>query len=216
MANIITMISTSLISTQNFFKNAQEKVFLNIERKNLLLSISKEITIELTRNKKVNLNFICTHNARRSQLSQIWSFYAAQYFNLNIYSFSGGTQTTAFYRNTVKTLQKAGFNFQVSDFSHQNPTYLISFKGCKNNILVFSKRFDHPENKEPYIAITTCNTADKNCPFIPDAIHQFHLPFIDPKFADGTTTQEETYLKISEQIAAEIYFIFADVKRIVG
>jgi arsenate reductase len=209
------MLSTSTISVEIFFENAYKKVTISNERKTLLLKISDAITKEYTLNKEVNLNFICTQNSRRSQLGQVWSFYAAHYFKLNINAFSGGTEVTAFYRNTVKTLQKVGFEFQLTDFSHQNPTYQISFKGTKKAVLGFSKFYSDPLNKEPFMAITTCNNADVNCPFIPTASHRFHLPFVDPKHADGSDTQEETYLQTSQQIAGEVYFIFSEVKKLV-
>jgi arsenate reductase len=77
----------------------------------------------------------------------------------------------------------------------------------------FSKRFDDAINKEPFIAITTCDNADTNCPFITTAIDRFHLPFVDPKFSDGTSKQVEAYLKTNEQIAAEVFFIFNEVKK---
>ncbi len=207
------MIKTSTISTENFFMNSHSKVKIDSNRENLLKNISKEIVNEYKKEGVVNLNFICTHNSRRSQLGQVWGFFAAQYFNLNINSFSGGTEVTAFYRNTVKTLQKVGFTFQLIDFSHQNPKYQIYFNGSSKYTLGFSKRYDHKENKKPFIAITTCNNADANCPFIPEAIYRFHLPFVDPKFSDGTDLQEKTYLKTNQQIAAEIFYIFNEVKK---
>lgn len=210
------MIFTSSISTENFFKQASKKVQLKEDRKIVLLKIAEKIAKEYTKNEVVNLNFICTHNSRRSQLGQVWAFYAANYFNLNINAFSGGTEITAFYRNTVKTLQKVGFNFQVENFSHQNPKYLVSFKGSKKSILCYSKRFDDDINQQPFIAITTCNNADKNCPFIPEALERFHLPFVDPKFSDGTEQQSETYLKTNQQIATEIFFIFNTIKKLIS
>ncbi|PQJ81516.1 low molecular weight phosphatase family protein [Polaribacter glomeratus] len=209
------MLISSTISLENFFVNAYKKAIISDERKILLLKISDAIAKEYTLNKEVNLNFICTHNSRRSQLGQVWSFYAAHYFKLNINAFSGGTEVTAFYRNTVKTLQKVGFEFQLTDFSHQNPTYQISFKGTKKAVLGFSKFYSDPINKEPFMAITTCNNADVNCPFIPTASHRFHLPFVDPKHADGSDIQEETYLETSQQIAAEVYLIFSEVKTLI-
>jgi arsenate reductase len=204
---------TSAISSENFFLNAYEKITLSDERTNLLLKISEGIIEEYKKEGVVNLNFICTHNSRRSQLGQVWGFFAANYFDLNIHSFSGGTEVTAFFKNTVKTLQKVGFIFNLENFSHQNPKYIISFEGTSKSILGFSKRYDDAENKNPFIAITTCNNADTNCPFIPEATYRFHLPFVDPKSSDNTDLQEETYLKTNQQIAAEIYFIFSEVKK---
>lgn len=210
------MIKTQSISTKDFFENAIKKINLASDRKELLLRIAETIAKEYTLTEIVRLNFICTHNSRRSQLGQVWAFYAAEYFNLNIESYSGGTEVTAFFRNTVKTLQKVGFSFQLEDFSHQNPKYVISFKETSKSILGFSKLYNDAVNCEPYMVITTCDSADQNCPFIPTATYRFHLPFVDPKHSDNTQNQDEVYLKTNRQIAAEIYFIFAHVKKLLS
>lgn len=208
------MINTKNINTKFFFEEAYKELIITDDRKKLLVSISDIIFDEYLEREKINLNFICTHNSRRSQLAQVWSFFAIEYFNLkNIFTYSGGTETTSFHRNTVKCLQKTGFTFSVVDFSHQNPRYLISFEGTKKSILGFSKVFDHPQNSYPFIAVTTCDSADQNCPFIPDAIKRFHLPYTDPKVSDNTDLTEETYLKTSKQIAGELYFIFNEIKQ---
>lgn len=200
------------ISTKDFFEKANQAITISKERESLLLSIADKISDEYEERDKINLNFICTHNSRRSQIAQVWSFFAAEYFELhNISSFSGGTEVTAFHRNTVKCLQKAGFEFNVENFSHQNPKYLISFKNSKKSIFGFSKTYDNEANEYPYLAITTCDSADDDCPFIPDAIDRFHLPYVDPKIADDTDNQNEKYLETSKQIAGEIYLIFKHV-----
>ena len=210
------MTSSDTLATKKVVIYAPKAVILSEDRRKLLLIIANKIADEYLNREKVNLNFICTHNSRRSQIAQVWAFYAREYFGLkNIFTFSGGTETTAFHRNTVKTLQKIGFKFHVVNFSHQNPRYLISFEGTNKSILGFSKVFNDTNNAYPYIAITTCNNADENCPFIPDVLERFHLPFKDPKTSDGTVVQNETYLKTNQQIAAEIFCIFKDVKNII-
>lgn len=208
------MLKTSAISLETFFVDAFNKSTIDNDRKILLLKITEAIKKEYLKNKVVNLNFICTHNSRRSQLGQVWGFYAAHYFKLNINAFSGGTEVTSFYRNTVKTLQKAGFEFHLKDFSHINPIYQITLNGTKKSILGYSKFYSDSINLAPFITITTCDKAAKNCPIISTSNYRFHLPFEDPKFADGTPIQEKTYLQTSQQIAAEIYFIFAEVKKL--
>ncbi|MBE7648363.1 hypothetical protein [Tenacibaculum finnmarkense] len=208
------MINTKNISTKIFFEQAKKNITISPERKEVLTDIAHLITKEYQERERINLNFICTHNSRRSQFAQVWSFFAIEYFNLkNIFAYSGGTETTAFHRNTVKSLQKTGFEFNIQDFSHQNPRYLISFKGCKNNILGFSKTYDDPNNSYPYIAITTCDNADENCPFIADAIDRFHLAYTDPKSSDNTDTTIESYLNTSKQIAGELFYIFEMIKK---
>lgn len=203
------MLQTKSINTKVFFNLAFEKLKIEPNRFQLLNEIALQIVKEYKKTNKVNLNYICTHNSRRSQLSQVWSDYASNYYNLNtVSSFSGGTAVTAFYRNTVKTLQEVGFIFKIEEFFHQNPKYSISYEGCKRSIKGFSKLYDDKENKKPYIAITTCSNADENCPFIPDALYRFHLPFVDPKSSDGAKNQAETYLETNKQIAGEIHTIF--------
>ena len=208
------MIKTNLINTKNFFEKSHKKLVLDANRRTLLVDISDSIKDSyLQNNKLANINFICTHNSRRSQLGQIWAFFASHYFGLNIFSFSGGTEVTAFHRNTVRTLKEVGFSFGIEEFSHQNPIYRISFEGTKDFILGFSKTFDHPINKSPYIAITTCNSADQNCPYIAEATYRFHLPYTDPKEFDGSSKQHAAYLKANEKIASEVYFIFDRIKK---
>ncbi|PQJ23056.1 hypothetical protein [Tenacibaculum sp. SG-28] len=208
------MINTKETSIKFFFESAANSIRIDSNREEILLQIADKIREEYTDRKKLNLNFICTHNSRRSQFAQIWAFYAISYFNLeNIYSYSGGTEASAFHRNTINALENSGFNFNVETFSHQNPKYLVNFKGCKTPLKVYSKIFDNPENGFPYIAITTCDDADENCPFIPDAIHRFHLPFKDPKRADDKENTLEVYSETNQRISAEIFYIFKEVHR---
>ena len=60
------MIMTSAISTENFFINANTKIVLSDERKKILQKISHGILEKYKKDGVVNLNFICTHNSRRS------------------------------------------------------------------------------------------------------------------------------------------------------
>lgn len=207
------MIKTQPLNTKEFFLKSAQEVFISEERKSLLLKIANSIEVVYKLDNVVRLNFICTHNSRRSQLGQIWSYFAAEHFGLNIHAYSGGTEVTAFHKNTVKTLQEVGFVFQIKEFSHQNPVYDISFENAQKSTVGFSKIYDNPINQSPYIAITTCDSADENCPFIPEALKRFHLPYTDPKFSDDTEQQQEAYLATNGQIAAEIFYIYSELKK---
>ena len=207
------MLKTNPKMVKDFFETSQQNIVIDANRKKLLLKIANKIAANYN-NDNVNINFICTHNSRRSQLGQVWSFYAADYFNLQVTAFSGGTEVTAFHRNTVKTLTEVGFKFDVDEFSHTNPIYRISFCNDKPSLVGFSKLYDNATNKTPYFVLTTCNSADENCPFIPEAIDRFHVPYVDPKHSDDTASQDETYLKTSEIIAAQMYFLFNEIKKL--
>lgn len=208
------MIETSTMKTKKFFNDAIKEFEIPTERKILLNSIAQFISDERKKVNKVRVNFICTHNSRRSQLAQVWAHYAISFYKLKrIRSHSGGTETTAFHRNTISTLQDVGFKFTLKEFSHENPIYEISYKGIKKPIIGFSKLYDHKINKAPFIAITTCSSAAENCPFIPEAAQRFHLPYIDPKSSDDTEFMSEKYLETNRQIAAEMNYIFQQVSK---
>lgn len=210
------MPETKPQNTKKFFEQAIKDVELTDERKELLTNIAETIASDRKKLHKVRLNFICTHNSRRSQLAQVWAHYAiAKYKLRKIKSFSGGTEVTAFHRNTIKTLQSVGFEFTLTEFSHTNPVYEITNSGFKKPIIGFSKVYNDDINKKPFIAITTCASADENCPFIPDAKHRFHLPYVDPKKSDGTDEMEKTYLKTNQQIAAEMNFLFITISNLI-
>lgn len=207
------MLETVSINTEHYFIKALNDLEIDEVRAHLLREIAFFIGSEIEKNKQVNLNFICTHNSRRSQLAQLWSSYATYFFNMKkIACFSGGTEVTAFYRNTVKVLQEVGFKFQILEFSHQNPKYLIHFDNCTKPVIGFSKMYDDIINKKPFIAITTCSNADKNCPYITDTIKRFHLPFTDPKKFDYTSHESKKYLETNKQIAGEIHYIFRTIE----
>ena len=74
-------------------------------RKELLVKLAKYILRKRTKDQEVFLNFICTHNSRRSQISQIWAATAAAYFGLDgISTYSGGTEATAFNPRAVAAI----------------------------------------------------------------------------------------------------------------
>ncbi|MFT4683761.1 MAG: arsenate reductase [Urechidicola sp.] len=206
------MIETNTIKTKKFFKHSLYISLIPIDRRDFLTSIAEKIVEQRHKLKKVRLNFICTHNSRRSQLAQVWAHYAIDNYKLRkIKSFSGGTETTAFHKNTVKTLQEVGFKFKLIEFSHTNPIYEITSKNMKKPIIGFSKIYNNESNKHPFIAITNCSSAEENCPFIPDAVHRFHLPYEDPKSSDDTTFTQKKYLETNQIIASEMNFLFQQV-----
>lgn len=166
-------------------------------------------------NKNVNLNFICTHNSRRSHLSQVWAQVAAYYCNVkNVYCYSGGTEATALFPMAAQTLTSAGF--QIVKLSEEsNPVYSIKYAENEHPIIGFSKTYNNHFNpKSEFAAIMTCNNADVNCPFIAGADKRIPIKYDDPKAFDNTPQQEEKYDERSNQIASEMLFVFSQIKLI--
>ncbi|MEQ9468850.1 MAG: protein-tyrosine-phosphatase [Ekhidna sp.] len=157
------------------------------------------------------LNFICTHNSRRSHLSQVWAQTMAAYFGVKVETFSGGTEATAFHPNAVASLERAGFTIKGGD--GKNPQYKVQFDASIEPIICYSKTFDDPANPASgFAAIMTCSEADADCPLVLGADARIKLFYEDPKVSDGTPGETKTYDERCRQIAAEMYFVFSQIK----
>ncbi|MAW95231.1 MULTISPECIES: protein-tyrosine-phosphatase [unclassified Leeuwenhoekiella] len=179
-------------------------------------SVELQALINYLKSKKdlalpVQLNFICTHNSRRSQLSQIWAQAMAAYFGLDVKTFSGGVEVTAFNKTAVNTLIKQGFKAECE--GNENPVYRFTFDENQPEIDAFSKLYDHPINpKKNFAAVMTCSHADENCPFIPGAEARIAVRYEDPKLADGTPKEEQVYADRSKEIATEMKLVFSELE----
>ncbi|MEC8830745.1 MAG: protein-tyrosine-phosphatase, partial [Bacteroidota bacterium] len=75
------------------------------ERKQTLSPLVEYIQEKVTNGESIRLNFICTHNSRRSHLSQIWAQTMAHHFGVrNVSCYSGGTEATALFPMVASTL----------------------------------------------------------------------------------------------------------------
>jgi len=183
---------------------------ISSERKELLNKFAEYIADKRIKGQPVNLIFICTHNSRRSHLSQIWAQLFAAYYGLReINCFSGGTEATAFNPRAVSCLKEQGFRI-TSEGDDSNPVYSVAFSDEREPLLCFSKVYDHPENpQKDFAAVMTCSDADENCPFIPGAEKRFPVRYEDPKKFDDTPLESEKYSERSIQIASEMSYLFS-------
>ena len=157
------------------------------------------------------LNFICTHNSRRSHLSQIWAQTLADHFAIALTSFSGGTEATAFHPNAVAALQRAGFTIEKE--GEENPRYHVYATEGANPMVAFSKKYEDPPNPTTsFAAIMTCSEADADCPVVFGADQRIKLFYEDPKVADGTPQEASRYDERCRQIATEMYYVFSQIK----
>jgi arsenate reductase len=79
------------------------------ERKDLLEEMAQYLREKLSTGQEIRLNFICTHNSRRSQLAQIWAQTAAAYYGIEAFCYSGGVEVTAFNPRAVAAIHRYGF-----------------------------------------------------------------------------------------------------------
>jgi arsenate reductase len=183
------------------------------ERKVVLFPLVKYIQEKINEGEAIRLNFICTHNSRRSHLSQIWAQTMAYHVGLkNVSCYSGGTEATAIFIKVLETLTSQGF--QVLKLSeNENPVVAVKFADNENPILCFSKTYDHPFNPSTQFgAVMTCNNADEGCPIVVGAEARFPIKYDDPKAYDGTPIQTEKYAERSLDIAREMLWVFSQIK----
>jgi len=182
------------------------------ERKQILDILKTYIQTKKDNHQSINLNFICTHNSRRSHLSQIWAQTMANNFKIkNVFCYSGGTEATAMFTVVEETLKKQGFHIEKLS-NEKNPVYAIKFSDNNNPIICFSKTFDADFNPSSnFAAIMTCSHADENCPFIAGAEQRIPVRYDDPKAFDNTPQQLEKYRERSLQIATELFYVFSQI-----
>lgn len=200
---------------ENLSKTIQSIAEITVSegRKVVLKPLADYIQNKVDANEEIRLNFICTHNSRRSHLSQIWAQTMAFHFGIqNVYCYSGGTEATALFPKVAETLANQGF--QIQQLSHeQNPVYAVKFDDNAHAIVGFSKTyFDAFNPKCNFAAIMTCSNADEGCPMVFGAEARFPIKYDDPKAFDGTEVMNEKYAERSLQIASELYFVFSQIK----
>ena len=184
------------------------------ERKRILQPLIQFISSKLSKNEEVRLNFICTHNSRRSHLSQIWAQTMAYYYQIeNVFCYSGGTEATAMFSKVVETLANQGFEIlKLSETD--NPVYAVKFAENEHAVICFSKKYNDDFNpKSAFAAILTCDSADENCPIVYGAEARIPVKYEDPKKSDGAPEMNETYFNRSLEIATEMKFVFENLRK---
>ena len=183
------------------------------ERKEILQPLITFIQSKKDNNDTIRLNFICTHNSRRSHLSQIWATTMAYRFGVkNVFCYSGGTEATAMFPKVAETLMRQCFKvLKLSE--NQNPVYAIKYAEDEQPIICFSKVYNDDFNpKSHFGAVITCNSADENCPIVFGAEQRFPIKYDDPKVFDDTDLMDAKYEERSLEIAEEMFYVFGSVK----
>lgn len=181
------------------------------DRKLELEVLTQFIQEKKDKNSPILLNFICTHNSRRSQFSQLWAQVASDYYNIEAECYSGGVEETAFNERAVASLER--FGFKISKKGSTNPKYQIEWNNTSKPIIMYSKLYDDPINPSSgFSAIMTCSHADENCPFVAGCEKRIPIRYEDPKNYDDTPLESAFYDHRSFEIATELFYIFSKIK----
>lgn len=182
------------------------------DRAEVLEKLISYIKDKTSKDEIIRLNFICTHNSRRSHLSQIWAQTMAYHFGIkNVNCYSGGTEATAMFPKVAETLSHQGFDIlKLSETS--NPVYAVKYAKNEYPVICFSKEYNHAFNPmSNYAAIVTCNSADEACPIVYGAEARFPVKYDDPKVFDGSELMDAKYVERSLQIGEEMWWVFKSI-----
>lgn len=211
---------------------AAEFDLIDDERKKQLAEVAKYIAACWAENEPALLTFICTHNSRRSHMSQIWAATSAAHYGIagvcdsdgdcdldraydleRVYTYSGGTEGTAFNPRAVSALVRAGFEINKTT-ADRNPIYQVRFGPGVMPMTCFSKVYNQaPNPQSEFAAIMTCSQADRACPSVSGASKRFAIPYEDPKAHDGTHHEATAYDERCQQIAREMLYVFSQLNR---
>jgi arsenate reductase (thioredoxin) len=216
------VVLTTTVNAEKFYKKLQkyaegvEKEYGQIlePRKEPLNEIVVQILTDLKKYDVVQPIFICTHNSRRSHMAQLWLNTAAGFYGIDaIKPYSGGTDVTAFNKNAVAALQRAGFSFTETEHEGQK-AYIVKATSGSSERLMFSKKYDDIINpKRNFFAVMVCSEADESCPVISGADNRISLPYDDPRYFDGTPSVDVKYDETCRLIAREMFYIMSEVKK---
>ncbi len=185
-----------------------------LESRKIILQMLIDYTREKVSNKEeIRLNFICTHNSRRSHLSQIWAQTMAYYFGVEkVNCYSAGTEVTAIFPMVIETLIQSGF-YAEKIAQTNNPIWAIKYSSNETAIIAFSKTIhSHFNPQNEFCAIMTCDSANEACPVISGAELIIPILYKDPKKFDNTPQQAEKYEERSHEIATEMYYVFSQIQ----
>lgn len=198
------------------YVNQRSREFDSIpaERKAQLEKVAQYVTKRVKAGQTARLTFICTHNSRRSHMSQIWAEVAASKFEIpGVETFSGGTEATAFNPRAIAAMERAGMKVETTD-NNKNPRYEVRYRETNDPLICFSKVYNEsPNPKEDFCAVMTCSHADTNCPIVKGSSSRVAIPFDDPKVADGTPEEASKYDERCAQICREMLYVFSRVER---
>lgn len=185
------------------------------DRLSILNGIGYELKNLINKLGSAKINFICTHNSRRSHLCQILFQTALEFYKMDhISTYSGGTEATALNERVVIALQDFGYRlekvqpnqFNQSHNYQENPVYEIHLSKITKPILAFSKKYqDDPNPKSDFLAIMTCDHAAENCPVVFGASSKNNLNYTDPKASDGNPDEKQVYSNKLIEIGIEMF-----------
>lgn len=201
-------------SIVQFFNGLEPSILPEpLDREQRLQSLVDYLVKQYQASAQPKLNFICTHNSRRSHFGQFLSVAAAEYVGLpELLTYSGGAEVTACHPNTLNALQAVGFVVEKLE-EGINTKYAVEHNTTSAAGVAYSKLYNDAVNPQSdYAAILVCGSADAACPVVFGADIRILTPYEDPKEADDTAEVVSRYMQTAQEFGQEMLWVFSKVK----
>jgi len=192
---------TTLAHTKQLDRAMQGLANIKESRTQILDTIAKQILLQNRKLGKVQLVFICTHNARRSQIAEALLKMSLAHFNIkSIEVNSAGTEKTSIPSQIMDLFIEEGYectseNGNLTIVDHEIVLHL------------YSKTTDELTELQDAIAIMVCDDANEKCPFIAGAPTKYALTYTDPKSQDGAPSESKAYKACFRKILTEMAYL---------
>jgi arsenate reductase len=153
----------------------------------------------------IQLLFVCTHNSRRSQLSEALAAHRWQE-DPRITVRSCGTEQIACHPSSARALEDLGWEIQDLGSGRFQVQRDLTTRS------LWSKTLDEVPRDLPIVAMMTCAEADEACPAIVGAVARIPWRYPDPKIADGTPESRGTYRTVAEAIARDLDALYHELQ----
>eukprot|EP01147_Barroeca_monosierra_P010447 gene10447-2578_t len=178
------------------------------------------VATQLQEGRRVCLLFVCTHNARRSQMAQAWATLAFRELPA-VSCASCGVERTQCHPSAVASLERAGWKVSPAG---DGLSYDIAWPDTDVRCHLSSKLAADALSCSPQptsegetvtIAFFICaGDAISQCPRLPGITASLPWHYEDPGHADGTPDEQAAYDNASANIRAGIDALFQRVKQL--
>jgi len=147
--------------------------------------------------------FLCTHNARRSQLSEFWFRALAAEYGISVEAYSAGVEATRVHPHVVSVLRE-----QLLSAGNQDNPQVVQHDIQAGTRPFYSKTLEDPSlPKKNFITVAVCDHAAETCPIMAGSAGRFSLPFTDPGAHDQDHDPLPYYRETSDSIRAHMVYL---------
>lgn len=193
-----------------FCRSLEEEFSLITPKKVEKLNTLRQYILQKQDCQLANILFLCKENSLKSHLAQIWLAVAADYYNYSyVKSYSGGFDTGYVDPDTIRSLQKIGF--QIDSYSQSfrhNPYHYVSWTETSSFFLTYSKKYsEEPNPKDTFASIFVCDKPESEYEPLDGSELFLALEYENPKNMKTTDNTTQRYYQLNRQIGREMLYV---------